>query len=108
MKQVTGIPRTNKLILEKPIGKEILFGHAVMTWLVEYVAWIINIPVVGTDFAVAFERVRRRRFHKRLLPFGELVHGHLPLDGPAEARCGALEARAVEGIMLGYGDVSHS
>ena len=55
-----------------------------MTWLAEYAAWIINIRVVGA------ERVRRRPFHKRLLPFGKLVHVHLPLDGPAQARRGAL------------------
>ena len=47
-------------------------------------------------------------FHKRVVPLGELVHVHLPLDGSAQARRGALEARAVEGVMFGYGDVSQS
>ena len=79
-----------------------------MTWLVAYAAWIINIRTVGTDGAVAFERVRGRPFHKRLLPFGEQVHVHMPLDGPAQTRGGALDAQAVDGIMLGYGEVSHS
>ena len=60
------------------------------------------------DGMVTFEKVRQRPFHKRLLPFAELVNVHLQLDGPAPARRGALEARAVKGIMLGYGDVSHS
>ena len=63
-----------------------------MTWLAEYAAWMIHIMVVGADGAVDFERFRRRPFHKRLLPFGELVQVHLPLDGPAQARRGALEA----------------
>ena len=62
--------------------------HPVMTWLVEYAAWIINIRVIGTDGAVAFERVRGRPFHKRLLPFCERVHVHLPLDGPEQTRRG--------------------
>ena len=61
---------------------------------------MINVRVVGADGAVAFERVRRKPFLKRLLPFGELVHVHLPLDGPAQTRRGALESRAVDGVML--------
>ena len=108
VKQIMGIIRTNKLDLEQRIQREIPVEHPVMTWLVEYAAWIVNIRAVGTDGAVAFERVRGRPFHKRLLPFGELVHVHLPLDGPAQNRQGALDSRAVDGIMLGYGDVSHS
>ena len=36
VKQVIGILRTNKLDLEKRIGKEIPLGHPVVTWLVEY------------------------------------------------------------------------
>ena len=93
VKQITGILRTNKLDFEKRIEREIPFDHPIMTWLAEYAACMINIRVVGANGAVAFERIRRRPFHKRLLPFGELVHVHLPLDGPAQARCGALEAR---------------
>ena len=76
--------------------------------MAEYAAWMINIRVVGVDDAVAYERSRRRPFHKRLLPFGELVNVHLPLDGPAQARRGASEPRAVDCLMLGYGDISHS
>ena len=108
VKQITGIIRTNKLDVEQRIQREIPVDHPVMTWLVEYAAWIVNIRAVGTDGAVAFEGVRGRPFHKRLLPFGELVHVHLPLDGPAQNRRGALDSRAVDGVMLGYGDVLHS
>ena len=108
VKQVTGILRTNKLDLELRIQREIPLEHPVMTWLVECAAWIINIRTVGADGAVAFERVRRRPFHKWLLPFRERMHVHLPLDGPEQIKRGALDERAVEGVMLGYGDVSHS
>ena len=57
---------------------------------------------------VAFEGIRRRPFHKRLVPSGELENVHLPLDGPDQAQRGALDARAISGVMLGYGDVSQS
>ena len=107
MKQVKGILRTNKFDLEKYIQKEIPLYHPVMICLVEYAAWMLNVRVVGTDSTVPFERVRRRPFHKQFLPFGELVNVLLPLDGPARARRRALDARAVEGIMLGYGNVSN-
>ena len=79
-----------------------------MMWLAEYAARIINIRMVGAHGVVAFERIRRWPFRKRLLPFEERVHVHLPLDGPDQAQRGALDARAVEGVMLGYGDVSQS
>ena len=108
VKQVTGIIRTNKLDLERRVQREVPVDHPVMTWLVEYAAWMINVRVIGADGAVAFERVRGRPFHKRLLPFGERVHVHLPRDSPAQVDGGALDSRAVDGIMLGYGDVSHS
>ena len=108
MKQITGILRTNKLDLEKRTERSIPLDHPVMTWLAEYSAWMITVRVVGTDGAVAYERVRRKPFLKRLLPFGELVHVHLPLDGPAQTKRGALDSRAVDGVMLGYGDTSHS
>ena len=79
-----------------------------MMWLAEYAARIINIRMVGAHGVVAFERIRRWPFRKRLLPFEERVHVHLPLDGPDQAQRGALDARAVEGVMLGFGDFSHS
>ena len=108
VKQVIRILRTNKLDLEKHIERDILFDYPIMAWLAECAAWMNNIRVVGADGAVAFEIMHRRPFHKRLLPFGELVHVHLPLDGTAQARRGAMGARAVDGVMLGYSDVSHS
>ena len=69
---------------------------------------MINVRVIGSDGRVAYERVRQRPFHKRFLPFGELVNVHLPINSPERVRQGALDARAVEGVMLGYGDLSHS
>ena len=108
VKQLTGIIRTNKLDLERSLGKEIPLGHPVMTWLVEYAAWMLTVRTIGPDGLVAYERVRGKAFHKRFVRFGELVNVHLPVDGPDRANRGALDARAVEGVMLGYGTMSHS
>ena len=89
VKQLSGIIRTNKLDLERSLGKEIPLGHPVMTWLVEYAAWMLTVRPVGPDGLVAYERVRGKAFHKRFVRFGELVNVHLPVDGPDRANRGA-------------------
>ena len=85
LKQVMGILCTNKVDLEKHLQKEVPLDHPVMTWPVEYAAWMVNVRVVGANGMVAFERVRRRPFHKLFLPFGELVNVHLLIDVPERA-----------------------
>jgi len=82
--------------------------HPLFTWLVEYCAFIINVRVVGKDGITAFARVRRKNFAKRLIPFGEYVLVHVPRMSPERQQQGVLEPRAVEGLMLGYGQQSHS
>ena len=94
VKQLTGIIRTNKLDLERSLGKEIPQGHPVMTWLVEYAAWMITVRTVGPYGLVACQRVRRRGFHKSFVRFAEVVNVHLPVDGPDRAKRGALDMRA--------------
>ena len=69
---------------------------------------MINIRNLGDDGKTAYSRVRGRPYAKRLLPFGELVLAHLPPKGPDRVAGGALDARAKEGIFLGYGQVSNS
>ena len=108
MKTITGLLRTNKIDLEKRIGKAIPQAHPLFSWLVEYCAWIHNVRTRGTDGLTAYQRVRLRDFKKRLVPFGELVLVHLPIKGPDRRERGALDPRAVEGIFLGYGKESHS
>ena len=96
MKQFQGILRTNKRDLEKRMGARLPVGHPLFTWLVEYCAFIINIRVVGKDGITAFARVRRKNFAKRLIPFGEFVHIHVPRMSPERQQQGVLEPRAIE------------
>ena len=49
VRQLTGILRANKFDLEKSIGIEILQSNPIMTWLVEYVAWIITVRLPGSQ-----------------------------------------------------------
>jgi hypothetical protein len=108
VKTVTGLLRTNKIDLEKRIGTAVPQSHPLFSWLVGYCAWIHNIRTKGADGLTAYQRVRSRDFKKRLVPFGELVFVHLPIKGPERREGGALDPRAVEGLLIGYGTDSHS
>ncbi len=108
VKQVTGILRTNKLDLEKRLGKQIPLQSPVLPWLVEYAAFIVNIRVTGEDGMTAHQRVRKCAFAKRLVPFGELVLVHMPIKSPERREAGALASRSKWGIVLGYGRQRHS
>ena len=108
VKQVTGVLRTNKLDLERRIEMVIPQSHPVISWLVGYAAWMITVRVVGHDGHTAYERIRHKRFAKRLVPFGETVQVYLPAKGPERLERGALDARTKIGVVLGYGTQSHS
>jgi hypothetical protein len=108
VKQFQGIVRTNKRDLEKRMNAKLPVEHPLFSWLVEYCAFIINVRVVGKDGVTAFARIRRKNFAKRLIPFGEFVHIHVPRMSPERLQQGALEPRMVECIVLGYGRQFHS
>ena len=108
VKQFTGILRTNKLDLEERLNKKIPLSSPLVTWLVEFAAFIITIRVKGDDGKTAHQRVRKCDFAKRLVPFGELVLVHLPIKSPERQNAGALDAHAKYGIILGYGRQRHS
>jgi hypothetical protein len=107
-KTITGLLRTNKIDLEKRIGKAIPQAHPLFSWLVEHCSWIHNVRTRGNDGLTAYQRARLKDFKKMLIAFGELVLVHMPIKGPERREGGALEPRAVEGIFLGYGKESHS
>ena len=69
---------------------------------------MITVRVVGHDGHTAYERIRHKRFAKRLVPFGETVQVYLPAKGPERLERGALDARTKIGVVLGYGTQSHS
>ena len=78
VKRVTGLLRTHKLCLERRLGKKMPSSHPLMTWLVEFVAWLINVRIEGNDGKTAYHRVRGRPYAKRLVGFGEVVQYNPP------------------------------
>ena len=106
VKQLSGVLRSNYNDLERLIGKHVPLSHPVMSWLVEYSAWMVTVRVPGPDGQTAHERVRGRPFTKRLIGFAEKVMTQLPTKGPEREERADLAARWVDAIVLGYGNTS--
>ena len=97
-----GVLRTAKLALEMRAGKRVPEQHAIITWLIEHVAFLITARLRGVDGKTAYQMIRGRPFSKRLVEFGERVLFELPVKGPRHAERGELEARWSKGIVLGF------
>ena len=102
VKLVQGHLRTLKLSTERRLGRRIPARHALMSWLVEHVAWILTIRLRGEDGRTAYHRVRGRGFAKRMLVFGEQCLYKLPMKGPRHDARGKLAERWRRGIFLGF------
>ena len=97
-----GMLRTAKLALELRAGKRVPEQHAIVTWLIEHVAFLLTARLRGVDGKTAYQMIRGRPFSKRLVEFGERVLFKLPIKGPRQAERGELDARWSRGIVLGY------
>ncbi len=102
VKQVQRMVRTLKLCLESRLGHRIPTNHAVMTWLVEHVSWILRTRVTGADGKTAHQRITGRECGRRGIGFAEKVWYMLPRKGPEHDARAKLDALCSEGIVLGY------
>ena len=102
VKQIQRMTRTLKLCLESRLKRRIPTNHAIMTWLVEHVAWILCTRSRGEDGKTAYERIKGREFGKRGVGFAEKVWHVLPRKGPELEDKAKLDALCKEGIVLGY------
>ncbi len=107
VKQVQGMVRSYKACLEERLGRKVPVDHPVMTWLVEFTAWMITVCRRGADGRTAFQLTRGREYLKRLLGFAEKVQYKLPTKGPRHDPDGKLGNRWPYGIMLGYSRTSY-
>ena len=104
IRQVQGLLRTMQSCLEQRLQSRIPSSHAAVWWLVEHVAWILNVRTRGADGRTACERLRGRAFNKKFLGFGEqcLAKTHAPrMPGEYDAH-GKLAERWCKGTFLGY------
>ena len=102
IRNLQGLLRTMKLGLERRLGVEIPTSHAILSWLVEHVAWTMTTRAAGPDGKTAYQRVKGSQFTRRLLEFGEKVLWKLPGKGPRHEAEGKLAARWEHGFYLGF------
>ncbi len=102
VKRLAGMIRTHKLCLEERIGRVIPPHHAIITWLVEWCAWVLTMRVVGEDGITAHRRIRGRDYGKRQGYFGEYLMYKVPDQDELKSREGSLAARWRHGLLIGY------
>ena len=79
---IRGLVGTLKLALEAEIEKAIPIGHALVPWLIEHAALLLNVKSRGQDGLTPWARVRGRPFSQQLLCYAEQVLYKLPPKGP--------------------------
>lgn len=100
---VRGLFRTLKLCLEDRIGAYIPPSHPVVAWLLEYIAFILNIKPKGHGGLTPWRRARGKDFHQKILGFCEVVLHKLPSKGPHSDPDGDMGTRwHPGGLFLGY------
>ncbi len=107
VRQVQAHLRTMKFSLERRVSSQVPASHAIMSWLVEHVAWILTSRTRGEDGRTAYHRIRGRNFSRRLLEFGERCLYKLPGKGKRHEHDGKLAEGWRRGIFLGFGTQSN-
>ena len=93
--------RMLELSLEHQIEKHIPIGHALVPWLVEHTAPLLNVKARGQDGFTSWARVRGRPFSRQPLCYAEQVLYKLPSKGPLSQPVGNMGARWLGGTFLG-------
>ena len=107
IRNVQGLMRTMKFGLERRLNKQIPYGHALLSWLAEHVAWTLTVRPKGDDGMTPYQRVKGTQFSKRMVEFGEKVLYKLPTKGPRHEAGGKLAERWSYGFFLGYSRYSN-
>ena len=105
---IRGLFRTLKLCAEARIGKFIPVSHAIVSWLLEHTALLLNVRQKGADGLTSWERVRGRPFNQRLLSIFERVLYKLPMKGPQSRPDGNMGTKWADAVFLGYHRSSNS
>ena len=105
---IRGLFRTLKLALEAKIETHIPIGHALVPWLIEHTALLLNVKGRGQDGFTAWARVRGRPFSQQLLCYAEQVLYKLPPKGPLSQPDGNMGARWLEPSRDSIARVGHT
>jgi hypothetical protein len=99
---IRGLFRTLKLSMEARLDKHVPIGHALIPWLLEHTALILNVKSRGEDGLTPWARVRGRPFSQQLLCFAESVLYKLPSKGPLSQPGGNMGAKWLDGVFIGF------
>ena len=99
---IRGLFRTTELCLEARVQKVIPVNHALVPWILEHAALLLNTMVRGQDGATPWARARGRPFRQQLVGIGESVLYKFPAKGPRSDPMGNMGPKWGEGIFLGY------
>ena len=103
VKSVEGQVRVAKLALEARVAGRVGPGHAAMSWLVEYAAFLLNRFEVGKDGRTAYERNKGKPAKTHGIEFGEIVWWRRRPAGDLAAKLSSLWE---SGVFLGVKGVS--
>ncbi len=106
IRRLAGLLRTHKLCLEDRIGRSIPAHHPLISWMVEFSAWMMNVRVKGEDGITAHHRVRGREYGKRQGSFGEYLMYKVPDQAELKNKEGTLARRWQYALLLGYSTTS--
>ena len=89
--------RTHKLDIESKVGELIPITHAIIPWMIENVADLLNKQCVGKDGKTPYERLKGKGYRGEFLEFGSSILHRVP-DKP---QGGLMVPRWVPGTWLG-------
>ena len=78
IREVKGMIRTFRCHLEEKTGKPIRLDDAIVPWIVRHAAYVITRFRVGEDGKTAMHKIKGRKIHAPMIPFGETVLFKLP------------------------------
>ena len=107
VRQVQGILRSHLSCLQGRLGCRIPGDHPIMAWMVQHAAWTLTIRQRGKDGRTAYERLKGRPFHKRMVGIGEVCLAKLSKRAVALAEIPKLAPRWTAAVFLGYSRETH-
>ena len=86
MKELIDQVRTLKMSTEARLKGRLPSNHAVMAWLVEHAAYMLNRCKLDTDGRTAYGSLHGKESNARLCEFAERILWYVPKKAPSEAR----------------------
>ena len=101
VKEVNIQLRKTKLGLEARIKKILPAKHAAVEWMLEHAAFVLTRDPVHADGKTCYERATGRRWHGKLLEFGEQVMAKLTTPKSRSRMAKKTQAKWIRSTWVG-------